>query len=167
MRHARADEAEAVEALHWASLEAAYRGRIPGWPEQPRRVHERRERWSRWIGDPDIHTVVALASGGIVGFYTLRGATDTDLDPTDVCEMPTLYVAPERWRRGCGRALCQHAIGVGAGHRFRAMVLWVLDVNVRARAFYQALGFLADGRSGPVPESTYPLTVSRFRIDLG
>lgn len=62
-------------------------------------------------------------------------------------ELTRLYVAPQWWRTGCGRALCrsvQERVLAAGGD---SLHLWVLDANHRARGFYEAIGFAADGGS--------------------
>lgn len=159
-------DAEEVEAVHWAGLEGAYLGRVPGWPEEPRVVPHRVARWTGWLADPDIDTVVGESHGNLVGFSTLRPCTAPDLDATHHGEMPTLYVHPKYWRLGYGRRLCQETLRRAEARGFSSVVLWVVDVNERARRFYESLGFSFDGTSRPVEESRAPLTAHRYLIEM-
>jgi ribosomal protein S18 acetylase RimI-like enzyme len=61
-----------------------------------------------------------------------------------------LYVHPDFWRRGIGRALLQHARRLSPQHLW----LFTLQANRLARAFYERSGFVAE-RFGvsPPPES--------------
>jgi GNAT superfamily N-acetyltransferase len=51
-----------------------------------------------------------------------------------------LYLRPESWRRGIGAALLAHAKALRPG----GLRLWCFQVNARARAFYEAQGFIAE-----------------------
>ena len=55
-------------------------------------------------------------------------------------ELYGLYVLAEFQRHGVGRALLQVVAQRLTAGGFKAMVIWVLKDNVKARAFYDALG---------------------------
>ena len=55
-------------------------------------------------------------------------------------ELYGLYVLAEFQRHGVGRALLQVVAQRLTAGGFKAMVIWVLKDNVKARAFYEALG---------------------------
>ena len=159
-------DAEAVEAIHWAGLEGAYLGRVPGWPEEPRVIPERISRWRGWLSDPVIDTVVAESHGSLIGFSTLRPYDGSDLDATTYGEMPTLYVPPSHWRLGCGRQLCLETLLLAEERGFFWVVLWVVDVNERAHRFYESFGFRFDGTIRPIEESQAPVTAHRYAIQI-
>ncbi len=159
-------DAERIEAVHWLGLEAAYLGRVRGWPEAPRDIGERVKRWRRWLLASDIDVIVGEVDGKIVGFCTLRPGNDTDLDPVTEGEIPTLYVHPEFWSRGYGRRLCCGALLAAGDRGFVSVFLWVVDVNERARDFYTKFGFSPDGETKLEARSVEPYTASRYRISL-
>ncbi len=85
-------------------------------------------------------------------------ARDDDL-PGGTSEVYAIYVHPDAWSTGAGRALMTEAL-VQLGDV--AVVLWVLEDNHRARRFYERAGFVADGSrkhaempGGPIPEVRY------------
>jgi GNAT superfamily N-acetyltransferase len=51
-----------------------------------------------------------------------------------------LYIHPDRWRKGIGTALLNLARELSPHHLW----LYTLQVNVRARAFYEKNGFVAE-----------------------
>jgi len=134
-----------VEAVRLRGWQAAYRGIVPdsyldGMQEQP-------ERRAAVISAPNgVTTLVAEDEGTVVGMAAYGPARDGE----DAVELYALYVDPGRWRAGVGTALLTACEGVS--------VLWVLEDNARARAFYGRHGFVADGTSrvldlgGPVTE---------------
>lgn len=157
-----------VEFVHFASRDAAYRDRVPGWPVDVLSRRERVALWRAWLEDPGVTTLVLEADDGIAGICTMRPSEDPDADPAEVVEIPTLYVRPDAWRRGYGLALCREACRRARAGGFRWLTLWVLDLNVEARRFYSALGFQEDGRT-KIDEShtEEPLRASRYRLALG
>ncbi|KAA5826039.1 GNAT family N-acetyltransferase [Saccharopolyspora hirsuta] len=73
---------------------------------------------------------VAEASGRVVGLLGLLGA-----------EIGGLFVAPEAQGRGVGRALVEHAVSLHG-----EVTLEVYEQNLRARRFYELVGFTEQGR---------------------
>ena len=167
LRDGVAGDAEAVEAVHWAGLEAAYRGVVPGWPPAPRDRERRVATWRVWLSDPQVAAVVGTVDRRILGLCTIRASEDDDADPTTVAEMPTLYVHPDAWHRGYGRMLCREGVERARRMRFAILTLWVVDVNERAQAFYTEFGFTRDGARKVVQESPSTVEAYRFRMDLG
>jgi ribosomal protein S18 acetylase RimI-like enzyme len=159
-------DAERIEAVHWSALEAAYLGRVQGWPETPRDTGERVNRWRDWLLASDIDVIVGEVDSEIVGFCTVRPAAANDLDPVTDGEIPTLYVHPEHWSRGYGRSLCSEALRSARDRGFVSVFLWVVDLNERARDFYLSLGFTPDGGTKLEAHAVEPYTASRYRISL-
>ena len=61
-----------------------------------------------------------------------------------------LYVHPDHWRKGIGNLLLQHAHERSPEHVW----LYTLQVNVKARAFYEKNGFVAEKFGiSPAPEN--------------
>jgi predicted N-acetyltransferase YhbS len=130
-------DAEVIAALHADSWRRHYRGaysdsfldrdvsadRVAAWTEKLR------------VPDPRHLTIVAEDGSGLIGF----AHTVLDDDPTWGALLDNLHVAYGQKRRGVGTHLMRltaHAvIGRGTG-----LYLWVLDQNVDAQRFYEALG---------------------------
>lgn len=70
-------------------------------------------------------------SGAIMGFMGMSGS-----------KMESLFLAPEFLRRGAGRRLVRHAQALHG-----ELTVDVNEQNSAARAFYEACGFVVDGRS--------------------
>ena len=92
----------------------------------------------------------------------LSGQEKTDA----IAEMPTLYVDPPEWRRGLGGLLCRAAMERSAQLGFRELTLWVVEINARARAFYDAFGFEPDGATQVDEDTTERLVAHRYRLTL-
>jgi ribosomal protein S18 acetylase RimI-like enzyme len=67
------------------------------------------------------------------------------MDKEPAGEIYALYLSPEYWRRGIGRSMCLKAEGILKSQGYSLIVLWVFESNQRARKFYEAMGFMADG----------------------
>ncbi|MCO6435550.1 MAG: GNAT family N-acetyltransferase [Phycisphaerae bacterium] len=70
--------------------------------------------------------------GTIMGFMGISGSN-----------IDTLFLAPEHFRRGGGRALLEHAMSICGSQ----LTLDVNEQNVGARRFYEACGFVVERRS--------------------
>jgi ribosomal protein S18 acetylase RimI-like enzyme len=157
-------DAASVEAVHWASRNAAY-SHVRGWPPDRPNLAERIELWHQWLTDPAIVSLVAEVRGMILGVCTVRPSTDEDLDNSRVAEIPTLYVHPEFWHRGLGRSLCAAALERATAAGFESLALWSVESNTRADEFYREFGFVRDVTK--IMEWSFePLVVRRYRIAL-
>jgi ribosomal protein S18 acetylase RimI-like enzyme len=166
LRDGGCGDAEAIEAVHYASREAVYRGRVADWPPAGPDRKGRVERWREWLSDPDIVSVVGEVNGEVVGFCTVRSSGDQDADPTIVAEMPTLYVHPDAWHRGYGRSLCSEGLKRAVERGFHELTLWVLEMNIQARDFYSAFGFTLDAATKVDEGSIEGLIARRYRIEF-
>ena len=122
LRRAVASDAAAIAAIHVAARRAA----MPCLPE----LHAEDEvrAWVTANVLPDRAVWVAEVAGEITGYMAMK---DSDLDH--------LYVAPGHQGRGIGGALLSKAKELSPG-RLR---LYAFARNARARAFYEARGFVA------------------------
>jgi ribosomal protein S18 acetylase RimI-like enzyme len=158
-------DAAAVEAVHFASREAVYRGRVADWPPAGPDREGRLALWRTWLSSPEIEAVVAVDAGTIVGFCTVRRSMDADA-PESTAEMPTLYVHPHHWRRGIGQVLCAAGVDRAVAIGCDELTLWVLEMNEEARRFYAAFGFTEDSASKVDEGTRERLVARRYRIAL-
>jgi len=86
----------------------------------------------------DAGRIVASASGG----------PQRDGMPGYDGELYGLYALKAYQRRGIGRELMQTIARRLAADGFKAMILWVLKDNLKARAFYEAMGGVLTGEKG-------------------
>jgi GNAT superfamily N-acetyltransferase len=62
-----------------------------------------------------------------------------------VGELYALYVSPDWWSTGAGRALMGEVLTCLEAEGYRRAILWVLADNTRARRFYERAKFTPDG----------------------
>lgn len=145
VRTATADDAAAIIAVRTASWRAAYRPHLPehAWDEFD--AARATERLADSIARARMTALVTEHDHEVVGYAFLGPARDDDL-PAGTSELYAIYVRPERWSTGVGRALMSAAVNqLPPG----PVVLWVLEVNDRARRFYEQAGFAPDGVAKP------------------
>jgi len=128
------------------SWQRAYRGQMPAAYLDSLSVARRTEAWIRTLREAGVTTLLARdPEGRVIAFINCGPYRDADLDPSHVMEIRALYVHPDHWRQGLGRALVDAAIARCAGPGVERVVLWVLRTNASAKAFYRAMGFFPDG----------------------
>jgi GNAT superfamily N-acetyltransferase len=132
LRRARVGDEMAVAEVHVRSWQVGYRGLIADDYLDALRPADRADRYTFDVDDP--LTIIAVADR-IRGFVTISPGAG---------ELRALYVDPEAWRTGVGRALIVDAERRLAQHH-GAATLWVLTANARARRFYEAAGWQPDG----------------------
>jgi ribosomal protein S18 acetylase RimI-like enzyme len=145
LRRARPEDAPALAQVHVDSWREGYRGIVPDAYLQGFTVERRTERFRQSLESDSEETYLAERGGRIVGFLTIGGCRDEDIDHATTGEIWGIYLAPTDWRKGIGRFLCGQGEKMLASRGFSMAALWVLERNVQARRFYEAMGFAADG----------------------
>ena len=138
-------------------------------------VEGRQRDWQGWLaeGGERRHTLVAEWDGRIEAFCTLEMPSREEDEPDGVAGVPALYAHPDAFGRGAGSALMDAAVRAMRERGYRESVLWMLEGNRRAEAFYERRGWTRDGGARPAeyPGVTYaseaerPLEI-RFRRSL-
>jgi GNAT superfamily N-acetyltransferase len=170
VRRATRADAAAIARLHVAAWRSGYRGIMAEALLDAIDEGDREQRWRLLLEEAEnpARTLIAIDGERLLGFATV-GPSEDENAPADEGELRALYVDPAAWRSGVGTVL--HAACL-AGLRRQGCtraVLWVLEANDRARGFYQALGWIADGASRPhtFAADQPPLPVVRYRRQLG
>ncbi len=107
--------------------------------------------------------LVAEAEGAVVGFAAVGRTNDGEGDG----ELFALYVHPDHWDEGVGRALIEAGEERLRELGHRRAHLWVLDDNPRARRFYELAGWSADGTERVVELFGITLPEVRYVKALG
>jgi GNAT superfamily N-acetyltransferase len=160
LRLAVPDDAMAVATVHVRAWQVAYRGLMPADYLAGLRPEERAQRYDFATVDPGRpRTLVAVEADTILGFAAVSPARDDDAAGQG--ELCALYVDPDCWGRGIGRALATAARGELYRLGFENAVLWVVAGNARAQQFYRADGWIADGLQRP--RQVWSLTLNTVR----
>jgi GNAT superfamily N-acetyltransferase len=144
VRDAEPGDAAAIADVHIRTWQVAYAHLFPaaGLASLEDRRLQRERFWKEAIESalPRSHKLVSERDRRIVGFASAGPAEDD----ASLGELYAIYVLPEEWGSGAGRALLAEALERLRGSGFREAVLWVLDDNPRARAFYERAGWSLD-----------------------
>ena len=151
IRLAAADDADAIARIQVAGWRSAYAQILPADFLAGLDVDARAAQWRSRIGPAaraDSPTFVALdEADAVVGFAHAGPIRDDDLPPEGRAEVYTVYVDPTAWRHRIGTALMAAVDDFWMATDVRELVLWVFEDNADGRAFYERLGWRADGAS--------------------
>ncbi len=144
IRRARPEEAREIAQVHLASQRLGYAGIMSDAYLASLTVTDRLPVWEeRLASDSQGATWVLVDDAGIGGFIHVAPANGVDVaDVADAWELVSIHVAPDRRHQGAGSRLLAEAIAALPPAR---LILWVLEANAPARAFYERSDFAADG----------------------
>ena len=152
IEHAAIDDARAVAQIHVDAWRVAYASILPAAFLASLSVDKREGMWRRIVeaGEPEL--VVARDGDVVRGWINFGACRDDGASQADG-EIWALYVAPDAWSTGTGRALWQHGRERLVARGCATCSLWVFPQNERAIRFYRAAGFAAD----PLPPKSFEL----------
>ena len=170
-RKAQQADADSVARVHTLAWQTGYRGLMPDQFLDSLDVATAAERWRKTLtrlegnalasAEP-VFLVIEDDEGQVVGISSVGRARDE----SGGGELWMINLLPTAWGQGYGRTLLEEATTELRRHGFAEDVLWVLDANSRARRFYEAAGWLADG-SEKVDESRgFPIREVRYHRSL-
>ncbi len=152
IRLATPADAHTIARIHVLSWQGAYRGIVPDAHLDAMQISHREAIWRERLHTAETETWLADRNGEALGWINTGASRDNDATP-DCGEVLALYVLPEHWSTGAGRALWLHARSRMVSAGWRQISLWVLCDNLRAIRFYETAGFQ------PEPGSETELTL--------
>ena len=139
---ARADEVNAIAALHVRAWQQAYRELLAADYLAALSVERRAVGWAELLKQSSSRVLLARRAGQVLGFVSHGACRDADA-PAQQGEIMALYVDPPHWGVGVGHRLMQQALSELAQAGFGQVSLWVLAHNGPAIRFYERAGFQA------------------------
>ncbi|HEX6787890.1 MAG TPA: GNAT family N-acetyltransferase [Gaiellaceae bacterium] len=125
-------------------------------------VSRRRGMWERALGDVSRDVFVFEDGGEVVAFVGSFPSRDADAEG----ELGEIYALPEAWGKGVGRALMTACVAALRERGYADAILWVLDENPRARAFYEREGWALDGAEKTEQFLGVTVRELRYRVSL-
>jgi GNAT superfamily N-acetyltransferase len=161
VRAATGADAKGIARVQERGWQTAYRHVFPA-EELDRGGFIKAARWRDRLDHPPPgwSTFVAERDGTVVGFTSVGPSRD---EP-GIGELYAIYVDPDEWSTGAGRALIERA-EERLRDEYAAATLWVLEDNPRARRFYERAGWSADG--GRKAESRWGVRAPEVRYRKG
>jgi GNAT superfamily N-acetyltransferase len=144
VRAAVPEDALGIAHVHVRSWQAAYQGLISQEYLDSLKPADMARRYNFDRSSPGLPLIlVAVEGNSICGFAITSKSRDEDLP--NAGELRAIYVDPQQWREGVGRALIAAAREQLRRDGYTDAVVWVLDGNARARRFYESDGWSRDG----------------------
>ncbi len=134
-----------IASLHIEGWKGAYGGIVDQVYLESLTLEKRIDDWAGWIATEESTVFLAEISGTPAGFV-VTGRTKTPppgsspIRPSHSGEIYALYLAPSFWRQGIGTALIKHGAQHLKTQKHSSICLWVLDKNIRGKAFYEKMG---------------------------
>ena len=155
--------------VHVETWQAAYRGDVPDEYLDALSADERGQQWAGAIAGglgPRRKRLVTDGDDGRVSGLCMCGPAAHDGASDSLGEIYLIYVHPDHWDSGAGRALMIAGLDFLRSADFTEAVLWVLPTNDRAKRFYERGGWVEDGITRveeilglEVPETRYSIVL--------
>lgn len=134
-----------LAVLHLEGWHSAYAGAVDQGFLDSLSAHEREVGWEKWLVNPDINAAIAYIDDYPIGFIAYGKIESmppgqSTIRPQYTSEVLALYILPDYWKRGVGKALMSYACDQLNQARHSGMCLWVLDKNKNGCTFYEKLG---------------------------
>lgn len=154
VRPASAHDAPAIARVHIQAWREAYAGLLSDAYLASFDEAERAEKWSRILSEPTSNVVVAesagatsgaakpdgaMPDGAVIGWASSKPLSDPDAVATR--EVNGIYILATFYGSGAGQLLLDAVAGDGSA------LLWLMEGNARAEAFYARNGFRRDGEA--------------------
>jgi ribosomal protein S18 acetylase RimI-like enzyme len=137
IRQAEKQDAASVAGVHLAAWRGTYAGIIPHKALNLMLARRSAEWWMKVIGRSGA-VLVAEVGGVIAGYVTFGRNRARQLDQQG--EIYELYLLPEYQGIGLGTRLFEAARKALRAHDMAGLVVWALEDNDLANAFYRGLG---------------------------
>ena len=166
VRIATPRDARGIADIHVRAWQVAYDGIVPAPYLAGLSTDERETMWNTILNKGTAQVCVAVQGDEMLGWICVGGSRDPDAQ-TRTAEVRAVYVDPNHWRRGVGRALWRMAMERSKSAGFSEVTLWVLEANANSIAFYASLGFARDEHADKIVElGGAQLKEIRLRVQL-
>ncbi|MFT9495252.1 GNAT family N-acetyltransferase [Anaerosolibacter sp.] len=144
IRYATLVDSNILGEIHSESLQEAFKSIIPDHILNEEFCAERRAKgFTRELSEASPKTAIAFEgneSAGLISF----GKSRYDNNDTPWIEIWRVYIIPKFWGNGLAKDLMEWAVKEVQEKNFTNIELWVFEENIRARKFYEKIGFIHD-----------------------
>ena len=145
VREALLSDVDAIANIHVSSWINTYSGLMPQTYIESYTVEKRKKLWSNIIEKSLAEVIVADCDDRLTGF--LCCGQPKSLKGTDVYDLSSIYVQPDKTGSGVGQALYDECEGILITLGAKKVSVWALDSNERAINFYIKQGFALTGKT--------------------
>lgn len=139
------DDIQACATLHKASRRESEKNVIMDCDLDRYDLDHFVKNWTEWSQYKETKILIAEKDNKIIGFILFgkirtRPNFDRGVVPRYSAEIYALYVHPDHFRQGVGKALFARACLNLIDQKLTSMVLWAFEKNKRACDFYESMG---------------------------
>lgn len=140
------DDIEAISKIHVTGWQSSYQHIVDQDYLDGLSVTDRMKSWQKIMDEDQTYGLIAEDEAGQPAGFTSFGRLRTPppgmspIRPLYASEIYAIYILPEYWRQGCGKALLSASCEKLKDEKFPSVCLWVLEKNKRALSFYKTLG---------------------------
>ena len=145
IRNIEEKDVSRVAEIHVRSWQVAYKGILPQEFLDNLSIKQRETLWRNDIFPKMGRSNYVLeVAGNVLGWVSVGPSRDDDADENIIGELYGIYLDPQFYRIGYGTKLWREAKQYLFRNGFNKITLWVLEENVRARRFYEKIGFILE-----------------------
>jgi GNAT superfamily N-acetyltransferase len=136
-------DATGVATIQVECWKKAYAGIIPEKYLSSLDISTKAKSWEGGVNlNADVVRLIALEKNLPLGFVAGLENRSSSIYPNIHCEAWSIYVHPDHWKKGIGKVLLDGFIEEMKKLGNKSMLIWALEENLNARAFYEAMGGL-------------------------
>lgn len=173
LRAATRNDVESIAQIHYESWRVAYPGLLPNELLESVSIEDRRALWSQRLATTQTEMfLVAETNSVVVAFASFGPSRDGhEFEEADLgsdeenAEVYVIYAQRTSWRTGVGTELMHAIIDRCQLDGYRSIVVWVLESNIRARKFFEAVAMKLDRQEVRVRDK-YMLSGVRYSLNL-
>ena len=145
IRYAKNDDASTIALINSTSFQQAFQGIIPDDFLKERFSYEKlKDRLYKESNEGTATSCIMYKDSIPVGMLTFAKDDHKERDNSEI-DIWRIYLLPEYWGQNLGIELIQWSIEELKGKGYKKVALWVVEENVRARKFYEKVGFNHEG----------------------
>jgi len=165
-RAATVEDAQAIARVNHLTWLDAYRGLIPDSDLDSLDLNSLTDKWTQNLVATNSReaTYVVLVGDSIVAYSRFYPSVDSDDNPVSIATIGSMYVLPDFQCKGIGRRMMEIVLVAIEDCAYVEATLHVLTENLKARKFYESLGWQED--AAPIIAGAEDETVSKTRYRI-
>jgi RimJ/RimL family protein N-acetyltransferase len=145
IRYANKDDADIIALINSKSFHQAFQGIIPDEFLKEKFSYERlKDRLCKELCEGTTTSCVMYKDDIPMGMLTFAKDDNKERDNSEI-DIWRIYLLPEYWGQNLGMEFIDWGIKELKRKRYKKVALWVVEENVRARKFYEKIGFIHEG----------------------
>lgn len=152
IRFAKQQDLPKIAQIHAQGWHHSYSQLLPAHIIESTTEQSMLEKWKSWLCSKSDEVHVFVENDEIIGFVHTCLPRSIQSPPRGYGELHHLYLTESCIGKGIGYKLFKHAAKQLKFNDYNGMLLWTLEGNNQAKAFYEGLGMTLDGGRRDDPE---------------